>query len=74
MPELTCYLKKYRQEAGLSQEKLAEMVNVRRETIIRLEMGRYNPSLKLAMDIAKAVNAAIEELFVFDSADNKPKP
>jgi DNA-binding XRE family transcriptional regulator len=67
MAEFMCNLKKYRQQAELSQERLAELVNVRRETIIRLEAGKYNPSLKLALDVAKAVGASIEELFVFDA-------
>ncbi len=66
MAELLCNLKKYRQALDMSQEKLAEMVNVRRETIIRLEAGKYNPSLKLAVDISKAVGAPIEEIFVFE--------
>lgn len=66
MTSFQCNLKKYRQLAGLSQEKLAEMVHVRRETIIRLEAGKYNPSLKLAIDISKSVGAAIEELFLFE--------
>lgn len=52
--------------ADITQEALAEKVNVRRETIIRLEAGRYNPSLKLAIDISKAVNTPIEEIFIFD--------
>jgi len=55
MAKFICNLKKYRQLAGLTQEELANMVHVRRETIVRLEAGKYNPSLKLAMDIAKAV-------------------
>jgi Predicted transcriptional regulators len=42
------------------------MVGVRRETIIRLEAARYNPSLKLAIDISSAVHAQIEDIFVFD--------
>lgn len=66
MAEFICNLKKYRQMRELSQEKLAELVNVRRETIIRLEAGKYNPSLKLALDVAKVVGASIEELFVFE--------
>lgn len=65
MPAFQCHLKKYRQLAQLSQEQLAEAVHVRRETIVRLEAGRYNPSLKLAIDISKAVGASIEELFIF---------
>ncbi len=66
MAEFKCYLKKYRQLAGLTQEELAKIVKVRRETIIRLEAGKYNPSLKLAMAIAKAVKAPIEKIFDFD--------
>ncbi|MCL2592073.1 MAG: helix-turn-helix transcriptional regulator [Defluviitaleaceae bacterium] len=66
MAEFICKLKEYRILANLTQEALADMVNVRRETIIRLEAGRYNPSLKLAIDISRAVNASIEEIFIFD--------
>ena len=66
MAEFICILKKYRLLKGLTQEQLAEMVGVRRETIMRLEAGKYNPSLKLAIDISKAVNTPIEELFILD--------
>ena len=62
----TCHLKKYRRSKGLTQEQLADMVGVRRETIMRLEKAQYNPSLKLAIDISRAVEAPIEELFQFD--------
>ncbi len=65
MAEFICILKKYRLLKGLTQEQLAEMVGVRRETIMRLEASKYNPSLKLAIDISKAVNTPIEELFIF---------
>ena len=65
MAEFICILKKYRLLKGLTQEQLAEMVGVRRETIMRLEAGKYNPSIKLAIDISKAVNTPIEELFIF---------
>lgn len=50
----------------MTQEQLAQLTDVRRETIMRLEAGKYNPSLKLAIAISRAVNASIEELFVFD--------
>ena len=50
---------------NMEQGELARMVNVRRETIGRLERGQYNPSLKLAMDIAKVFNITVEELFTF---------
>ena len=49
----------------LSQEELAQRVGVRRETIGNLENGRYNPSLKLAMDIAKVFDCTVEEVFTF---------
>ena len=59
-------MKEYRARLGLTQEKLAEIVGVRRETIIFLEQGKYNPSLKLAHNIARALEADIENIFVFD--------
>ena len=55
-----------RRERGLTQEQLAEKVGVRRETIMRLEKAQYNPSLKLAVDISRAVAAPIEQIFIFD--------
>ncbi len=65
MPDFECRLKKYRLLKDLTQEQLAAQVGVRRETIMRLEMAQYNPSLKLAIDIARVVEAPIEEIFVF---------
>ena len=66
MAEFECRLKKYRLMKDLTQEQLAEMVGVRRETIMRLEKAQYNPALKLAIDISRAVGASIEEIFIFD--------
>jgi len=66
MATFICKLKEYRAMADITQEALAEMVGVRRETIIRLEAGKYNPSLKLAIDISRAVNAPIEKIFIFE--------
>lgn len=66
MDNFICNLKKYRQLAELTQDELAQKVGVRRETIIRLESAKYNPSLKLALDISKVVKTPIEELFIFD--------
>ncbi len=65
MAEFACRLKKYRQLKNLTQEQLAEQVGVRRETIMRLEKAQYNPSLKLAIAISRAVEAPIEEIFIF---------
>ena len=59
-------IKEYRAKHHFTQEKLAEIVGVRRETIIFLEQGKYNPSLKLAHHVARALQASIGELFIFD--------
>ena len=61
-----CEIKKYRVLAGLTQEELAARVGVCRETILRLEAGKYNPSLKLAMDISKVLATPIESLSFFE--------
>ena len=66
MPDFECRLKKYRQLKGLTQEQLAAQVGVRRETIMRLEKAQYNRSLKLAIDISRAVETPIEEIFIFE--------
>ncbi len=59
-------IKEFRARHDLTQEDLARLVGVRRETIIYLEKGKYNPSLKLAHDIAKALQTSIDELFIFE--------
>ena len=58
-------IKELRARDGLKQEELARLVGVRRETIGNLEAGRYNPSLRLAMDIAKVFGCTVEEIFTF---------
>lgn len=58
-------IKEYRAKYEMNQDQLAKRVGVRRETISHLEKGKYNPSLKLAFDIAKVFNVAVEELFEF---------
>ena len=60
---LVTKLKEYRERDNFKQAELAELVGVRRETIVNLEKGKYNPSLKLAMDIAKVFHTTVEELF-----------
>ena len=62
---LVTKIKEYRERAGYKQSELAELVGARRETIVHLENGRYNPSLKLAMDIARVFNVTVEDLFEF---------
>ncbi len=56
-------IKEYRAKKGMKQEELAALVGVRRETIGHLENGKYNPSLKLAFDIAKVFNTTVDEMF-----------
>jgi putative transcriptional regulator len=65
--KLITKIAEYRNEAQMSQEQLADLVGVRRETIGRLEKGLYNPSLKLAMDIAKVFEVSVEQVFTFVS-------
>lgn len=62
---LVTKIKEYREKNGMKQAELAELVHARRETIVHLENGRYNPSLKLAMEIAKVFGVTVEELFTF---------
>jgi putative transcriptional regulator len=59
-------IKELRAKHSLTQEELAKNVSVRRETIVFLEKGKYNPSLRLAYDIAKAFGERIEDVFLFD--------
>ncbi|HDX9494570.1 helix-turn-helix transcriptional regulator [Bacillus thuringiensis] len=59
-------IKEYRAKLNMTQEVLANSVGVRRETISHLEKGKYNPSLQLAHDIAKALHSTIDEIFIFE--------
>ncbi|MDO8668743.1 MAG: helix-turn-helix transcriptional regulator [Candidatus Buchananbacteria bacterium] len=58
-------IKEFRQKLNLTQEELARLAGVRRETIVFLEQDKYNPSLKLAYNVAKALKTSIEEVFIF---------
>ena len=70
--KLITKIKEYREQKGMKQSELAELVNIRRETIVCLENGKYNPSLRLAMNIAKVFNVQVEDLFSFiDETDEK---
>ena len=66
---LQTQIKAYREKTGLKQAELAEWVGVRRETIVNLEKGKYNPSLKLAMDIAKVFETTVEDLFCYTDGE-----
>jgi putative transcriptional regulator len=56
-------LKEYREKAGLSQEKLADKLEVSRQTIISIEGGKYVPSLELALKLAKLFRCKVEDMF-----------
>lgn len=58
-------IKELRAKYNITQLALAKKVDVRRETIVFLEKGKYNPSLKLAYDISKVFNLPIEDVFIF---------
>ena len=66
MPKLKTRIHELRKERNMQQAELAELVGVRRETIGKLENGKYNPSLKLALDIAKVFCKTVEEVFIFE--------
>ena len=70
MPVLKTRMYEFRKQLNIQQAELAEMVGVRRETIGKLENGRYNPSLKLAMDIAKVFGKTVEEVFFFEEDED----
>ena len=63
-------IKELRARHNLTQKELADKVGVRRETIVFLEKGKYNPSLKLAYNIAKVFKTQIEDIFFFEQDDS----
>jgi putative transcriptional regulator len=66
MTAMRTRIKELRARYNLTQEDLAKKVGVRRESILFVEKGNYNPSLKLAHDIAKALQTTIDDLFIFE--------
>ena len=65
-------IREFRSRHAITQGELAQRAGVRRETIVFLEQGKYNPSLRLAHDVAQALHTTIEDLFIFD--DGEPEP
>lgn len=63
---MTNRIKEIRAKLNITQDELAKSVEVRRETIVFLEQGKYNPSLKLAHSIAKKLKVKIDDLFIFE--------
>lgn len=64
-------IREFRAKHNLTQEELAGRVRVRRETIVFLEKNKYNPSLKLAHDLARVFSVTIEELFIFQEDEGE---
>ena len=62
-------IKELRARYDLTQEDLARKVGVRRETILYLEKGKYNPSLKLAHDVARVLKTTLDDLFIFEDKE-----
>ena len=71
MAEFRTRLKELRASRNMKQGELAELVGVRRETIIRLEKGFYNPSLKLAVDISRGFGLKVEDVFIFEDSNEE---
>lgn len=63
---MTNHIKELRKAKGYRQEDLAEALGVSRQTIIAIENDKYNPTLELAMKIARYLNTTVEELFVLN--------
>jgi putative transcriptional regulator len=66
-------IKELRARYDMTQDDLARQVGVRRETILYLEKGKYNPSLLLAHQIAQALKTTINDLFIFEDAETTGK-
>jgi putative transcriptional regulator len=66
-------IKELRARYDMTQDDLARRVGVRRETILYLEKGKYNPSLLLAHQIAQALKTTIDDLFIFEDAESSEK-
>ena len=64
-------IKEYRERKNLSQGKVAELCNVSRQTINAIENDKYDPSLQLAFDLAKVLDAKVDELFLGERKDEE---
>ena len=64
-------LRELREEMGLTQEELAKTLGVTRQTIIAIEKGRYDPSLRLAFKMARFFNVEIEDIFIYEGENDE---
>ena len=68
--EIATTLRRHRALAGdLTQQQLADLVGVSRQTIVSIEKGRYNPTVGLALNLARVLNVTVEDLFSLDEGD-----
>ncbi|MED1737999.1 helix-turn-helix transcriptional regulator [Bacillus swezeyi] len=65
-------LAEFRKQNKYSQNRLAELLGVSRQTIISIEKGKYNPSLPLALQIARTFHTQVESIFFLDDESLKP--
>ena len=65
-------LEEIRKERGIKQEELADAMGVSRQTISSLENGRYNPSVILAIKLARYFGTNVEELFLYEEEEHEP--
>lgn len=66
-------IKEYRARYNYTQDKLAKLIGVSRETILLMEKGRYNPSIRLAYNVSRVLHTTIDKLFIFEESDNMTK-
>ncbi|AUM88352.1 transcriptional regulator [Clostridium botulinum] len=66
-------LKQFRENLGLTQEQLGELVGVSRQAINAIETEKFEPSIWLAYDIAKVFHDTIEEVFLFGESERKSR-
>ena len=66
-------LEEIRKENGITQEELAKILEVSRQTVGSLENGRYNPSIILAFKIARYFEMAIEDIFIYEEGNDDEK-
>ena len=65
------HIREYRKQRGLRQEDLADSLGVSRQTIIAIENNKYNPTLELAMKLARYLNTTVEELFILEETHHE---
>jgi putative transcriptional regulator len=71
MNVLKTEIRRLREELGLTQKTLAKKVDVTRQTILFMEKGKYNPSLRLAYRVSQVLGKSIEEVFSFEDEEIK---